>query len=264
MSDVEGEIVCEARGKVWLIGINRPAKLNGFTPKMMRELGAAYTALESREDVEVGVLHALGDHFTAGLDLPSMAPLMQKGESAIGPDQIDPFDLRLLGPRREKPLIAAVRGITYTLGIELMLAADIVVAGSDCRFAQLEVKRGIMATGGATVRIAERAGIGNAMLILLTGEEFHADEALRMGLVQKVVAPDAVFDCALLIAERIAREAPLAVRATRASVLDAVKNGADAAIAQFVPIQKRLANSEDAKEGVAAFVEKRAAKFRGR
>jgi enoyl-CoA hydratase len=264
MSHIEGEIVTEARGKVWLIGIKRPAKLNGFTPKMMKELAAAYSALEAREDVQVGVLHAFGDHFTAGLDLPAMAPLMQRGESAIGPDDIDPFDLRPTGPRRAKPLVAAVRGITYTLGIELMLAADIVVAASDCRFAQLEVKRGIMATGGATVRIAERAGIGNAMLILLTGEEFHADDALRMGLVQKLVAPDAVFDCALEIAQRIAKEAPLAVRASRANVLHAVRDGADAAIAEFGAIQKRLANSEDAKEGVAAFIEKRPAEFRGK
>jgi enoyl-CoA hydratase len=263
MSHIEGEIVTEARGKVWLMGIKRPAKLNGFTPKMMRELGAAYTALETREDVQVGVLYAFGDHFTAGLDLPAMAPLMQRGESAIGPSDIDPFDLRPSGPRRIKPLVVGVRGITYTLGIELMLAADIVVAGSDCRFAQLEVKRGIMATGGATVRIAERAGIGNAMLILLTGEEFHSADALRMGLVQKVVAPESVFDCALEIAGRIAKEAPLAVRATRANVLDAVKDGAEAAIAQFASVQKRLANSEDAKEGVAAFVEKRPAQFRG-
>src|SRR5919201_1442833 len=88
--------------------------------------------------------------------------------------------LDLRDPRRTKPLVAAVQGFCFTLGIELMLAADIVVAADDCRFAQLEVKRGIMATGGATLRMAERAGLGCALLHLLTGDEFGAAEALRL------------------------------------------------------------------------------------
>jgi enoyl-CoA hydratase/carnithine racemase len=183
----------------------------------------------------------------------------------MSPDDIDPFDLHpsSSGRRREKPLVAAVRGITYTLGIELMLAADIVVAGSDCRFAQLEVKRGIMATGGATIRITERAGIGNANLMMLTGDEFNAEDALRMGLVQRVVAPASVFDCAVEIATRIARQAPLAVRATRASILRASSDGAHAAWLEFGKVQSKLANSADAKEGVASFVERRAPHFKG-
>jgi enoyl-CoA hydratase/carnithine racemase len=265
MSDPQGEIVTEVRDRVLLIGIKRPAKLNGFTPKMMAELARAYTELEDRADVAAGVLYAFGDHFTAGLDLPSMAPLMQRGESAVAPEDIDPFDLHAssTGRRREKPLVAAVRGITYTLGIELMLAADVVIAASDCRFSQLEVKRGIMATGGATIRITERAGIGNANLILLTGDEFNATEALRMGLVQRVVPAAEVFDFAFEIAKRIARQAPLAVRATRASVLRASRDGAEAAYREFAGIQKKLANSLDAKEGVASFVERREALFKG-
>ena len=93
---------------------------------------------------------------------------------------IDPLSLR--PPIRTKPLVCAVQGICFTLGIELMLAADIVIAADDCRFAQIEVKRGIMPTGGATVRMVERAGWGNAQRYLLTGDEFGAAEALRLGL----------------------------------------------------------------------------------
>ena len=265
MSHAEGEITTELSGQLFLIGIKRPAKLNGFTPKMMRELAAAYSALEDHQQATCGVLFAHGDHFTAGLDLPSMAPFMQRGEAVASPDDIDPFDLRAStsGRRREKPLVAAVRGITYTLGIELMLAADIVVAGSDCRFAQLEVKRGIMATGGATIRITERAGIGNANLMMLTGDEFNARDAERMGLVQRVVEPDQVLAVALEIASRIARQAPLAVRATRLSILRSSLEGAAAAYAEFGAIQGKLANSTDAKEGVASFVERRAPHFKG-
>jgi enoyl-CoA hydratase len=101
---------------------------------------------------------------------------------------VEPHDLGTPGyRRRSKPMVVAVQGITFTVGIELMLAADIVVAADDCRFSQLEVKRGIMATGGATLRMAERAGLGNALLHLLTGDEFGSAEALRLNFVQKVV-----------------------------------------------------------------------------
>jgi enoyl-CoA hydratase/carnithine racemase len=169
-SHPDGSIDCEVRDAVLLIGINRPAKRNGFTPKMYRELGEAYTRLDDDPDLRVGVLHAMGDHFTAGLDLPTIAPLMQRGEKAVPLGLVDPVNLGMDGYRRRtKPMVVAVKGITYTLGIELMLAADIVIAADNCRFSQLEVKRGIMATGGATLRMAERAGLGNALLHLANG-----------------------------------------------------------------------------------------------
>ena len=139
----DGSIDCTVQGSLLLIGINRPAKRNGFTPKMFRELGEAYTRLDADADLRVGVLHAVGAHFTAGLDLPSIAPLMRRGEKVAPMGLVDPLDLGLPGyQRRTKPMVVAVKGITYTLGIELMLAADIVVAADDCRFSQLEVKRG--------------------------------------------------------------------------------------------------------------------------
>ena len=198
----EGTITTERRGPLLLIGINRPAKYNGFTPRMFRELGEAYTLLDDDDALRVGVLHAFGKHFTAGLDLPTIAPLMQRGEKAIPPGLVEPTDVGTPGMRRRrKPMVAAVKGITFTLGIELMLAADIVVAADDCRFSQLEVKRGIMATGGATLRMAERAGLGNAMLHLLTGDEFGSSEALRLNFVQRVVPAGQELEEALRIAQ---------------------------------------------------------------
>jgi enoyl-CoA hydratase len=180
----EGCIETQVIGNVLLIGINRPAKRNGFTPRMYRELAQAYTLLDDDPELRVGVLFAHGAHFTAGLDLPTIAPLMQRGEKAIPPGLVEPNDLGTPGYRRRtRPLVVAVQGITFTVGIELMLAADIVVAADDCRFSQLEVKRGIMATGGATLRMAERAGLGNALLHLLTGDEFGSAEALRLNFV---------------------------------------------------------------------------------
>lgn len=262
---VEGSIDCEVLEHVLLISINRPAKRNGFTPKMFRELAQAYTRLDDEPALRVGVLHAMGEHFTAGLDLPTIAPLMRRGEKAIPFGLVEPTDLGTPGYRRRtKPMVVAVKGITYTLGIELMLAADIVVAADNCRFSQLEVKRGIMATGGATLRMAERAGLGNAMLHLLTGDEFGSAEALRLNFVQKVVPPGQELDEALRIAQSVAAQAPLAVAATRLNALKAVEHGPVLAMHEFIDVQRRLANSDDAAEGVRSFVEKRPARFTGR
>jgi enoyl-CoA hydratase/carnithine racemase len=261
----EGTITTERQGALLLIGINRPAKYNGFTPRMFRELAEAYTLLDDDEALRVGVLHAFGKHFTAGLDLPTIAPLMQRGEKTIPAGLVDPTDVGTPGlRRRQKPMVVAVKGITFTLGIELMLAADIVVAADDCRFSQLEVKRGIMATGGATLRMAERAGLGNAMLHLLTGDEFGSTEALRLNFVQRVVPTGQELEEAIRIAGRIAEQAPLAVVATRLNALKAVEQGPPAAAADFIDVQRRLANTEDAAEAVRSFVERRPARFKGR
>lgn len=258
----DGEILTRRDGVVFLIGLNRPAKLNGFTPKMLRELAAAYTAFEADAEARVAVLYAEGPHFTAGLDLPKVAPLMGDKKLLSEPGQIDPCNN--LPPFRTKPVVAAVQGITFTIGIELMLAADIVVAASDCRFSQLEVKRGIMATGGATIRMVERAGWGNAMRYLLTGDEFDVATALRLGFVQEVTEPGGQLKEAMRMAHRIAAQAPLAVSATLRNARLAVEDGPAAAVADFHPTQLRLMASEDVKEGVASFVEKRAAMFKGR
>jgi enoyl-CoA hydratase/carnithine racemase len=261
----EGNVVVERRGALLLIGLNRPAKYNGFTPRMFRELAEAYTLLDDDESLRVGVLHAFGKHFTAGLDLPLIAPLMQRGEKAIPLGMVEPNDLGTPGYRRRtKPLVAAVKGITFTVGIELMLAADVVVAADDCRFSQLEVQRGIMATGGATLRMAERAGLGNAMLHLLTGDEFGSAEALRLNFVQKVVPVGAELDEALRIAQAIAAQAPLAVVATRLNTIKAIEQGPLAAMEEFIEVQAGLAKSEDAAEGVRSFVARRPARFTGR
>jgi enoyl-CoA hydratase len=190
---------------------------------------------------------------------------MQRGEKAVPLGLVDPLNLGMEGYRRRtKPMVVAVQGITYTLGIELMLAADIVVAADNCRFSQLEVKRGIMATGGATLRMAERAGMGNALLHLLTGDEFNSAEALRLNFVQRVVPAGEQLNEAIKIAQAIAAQAPLAVVATRQSVLKAVEQGPLVAMHEFIAVQKTLSNSDDAKEGVQSFIEKRAARFTGK
>jgi enoyl-CoA hydratase len=258
----DGRITTERQGRVFSIGIDRPKKLNGFSPKMLVELAQAYTALERDEEAWVGLLYAHGDNFTAGLELDKVAPVMRERGTVFPVGSIDPLALR--PPIRTKPLVVAVQGICFTLGIELMLAADIVVAADDTRFAQIEVKRGIMPAGGATFRMVERAGWGNAQRYLLTGDEFGAAEALRIGFVQEVVPAGQQKERALGLARRIAEQAPLAVQASLASSRIAVEHGPNEAIRQLNAQQARLMATEDAAEGVRSFVERRAGRWVGR
>ena len=144
-----------------------------------------------------------------------------------------------------------------------MLAADVVIAADNCRFSQLEVKRGIMATGGATLRMPQRAGAGNALLHLLTGDVFDSAQALRLNFVQKVVPAGEELNEAVRIASLIAEQAPLAVIATRQSVMQCIEDGPQAAVNAFEATQQRLSNSQDAAEGVRSFVEKRHPRFTG-
>lgn len=261
-SPAEGRITTVRDGDLFLIGFDRPKKLNGFSLRMYRELIDAYTTMEQDNAVRVGVLYGHGAHFTAGLQLDQFVPLMARGEAAAPTGGIDPFSLR--EPMRTKPVVCAVQGICFTLGIELMLAQDIVIAADDCRFAQIEVKRGIMPTGGATLRFVERAGWGNAQRYLLTGDEFGPAEAFRLGFVQEVVPAGQQFDRALAIARTVAEQAPLAVRASLASSRRYFEKGPAGMKPEMDAVQRKLAATEDAAEGLRSFTERRKARFTGK
>jgi enoyl-CoA hydratase/carnithine racemase len=261
-ASADGRIQVERRGALLLIGVDRPEKRNGFTETMLDELARAYQRLEDDSEMRVGVLHAFGDHFSAGLQLDRLQARFTEGRHLTPEGLVDPFQLH--PPFRTKPVVAAMQGICFTVACELMLAADIVVAANDCRFAQLEVKRGIMANHGATIRMVERAGWGNAMRYLLTGDEFDAETAFRLGFVQEVVAPGHQLERAVQIAESVAAQAPLALAATLTNARKAAWEGPANAILELGSIQKRLFESDDAKEGVRSFVERRTAVFTGR
>ena len=263
MSDAkEGTIIREVRGHIFLIGINRPAKRNAFTWSMLRELSAAYTEYEQNPDLRCAVLYGYGDHFTLGLDLADVAPRVKAGESFIQQNMIDPW--ALYGKARTKPLVCAIRGYCMTVGIELSLAADIIIAASDTRFLQIEIKRGIYPFGGATIRMVQAAGWGNAMRYLLTGDEISSSEAYRIGLVQEITEPGRELTRALETAQTISLQAPLGVQATLASARIAIDKGVEAAAADLVPRVRRLMDTDDAKEGLMAMLEKRQGRFTGK
>lgn len=261
---MQPRVTLERDGHVLLMGINRPEKYNAFDLATIDELGAAYAQLGHDPDLTVGVLFHHGPHFSSGLQLDEVGPAVARhGPGALsGGHAYDPFGV--WRDQVPKPVVMAVGGIAFTLSIELALACDIVVCADDVRFRQMEVSRGIMPFGGATFRAPAQLGWGNAMRFLLTGEEFGADDALRIGLVQEVVPAGRQAERAREIAALIARQAPLAVQASLANARCGVADGPEAAALHIRDLLPTLLGSEDAREGVASFVERREARFTGR
>jgi enoyl-CoA hydratase/carnithine racemase len=254
-------ITVEAAEHVLMIGLNRPAKRNAFDLQMYNELGLALAGLSKDPALRVGVLFAHGEHFTGGIELPQWLPFFRDGRFAPLPaDALDPL-AREPEHALDKPLVIAVQGWCLTIGIELLLAADIRVAADNTRFAQIEIKRGIFPIGGATVRLVQEIGWGNAMRILLTGDEFSAAEAYRVGLVQEVVPHGTQLTRATAIAQTIARQSPTGVRATLASARLARREGERAAFARMLPQMQQAIAGDDALEGLNAFIERREPKF---
>ena len=258
-----GVVTLERRGHVLLMGLNRPEKRNAFNIELLMALGRAYELLEADDDLRCGVLFAHGEHFTGGLDLAEVGPVIREGKLKMtGDGRRDPW-------RKDgiwtTPIVAAVQGWVMTLAIELLLAADIRIAAENARFSQMEINRGIYAFGGATIRLPRDAGWGNAMRWLLTGEVYDAAEAYRIGLVQEVVETGTEFDRAVELADAIAtRSGPLGVKTTLESAHRARLEGEEAAFARLEPDMVTLFESEDGQEGLASFVERREARFTGR
>jgi enoyl-CoA hydratase len=254
-----GEVRFERQGNICVITVDNVAKKNAFSPEMMDQLAQSLTQFEDDPTLWVAVLCAAGEHTTAGLDMPKFF-----GPTATvkpRPDTwVDPFGLKR---RTTKPVIAVVQGITFTVGIEIMLACDIVVAADTARFGQLESRRGIAPLGGAHFRYLSRTGWGNAMYHLFLCEEFGAQRALELGFVQEVVPYGQHIERAMDLARRICRNAPLGIQATKVAALTYIEAGEQAAIACIPEIRAKVFASEDFKEGIQSFVERREAKFQG-
>jgi enoyl-CoA hydratase len=256
---------------ILMIGLNRPEKRNALNSEMFRGLSAAYTTLCDDPELRCGVLYSEADLFTSGLDLQDMAPVLldQEGLRILTEEnQVDPFNWASAGARRgrmrTKPVITAINGRCFTAGIELALSTDIVVADENVVFAQTEVRRGLIPLGGAIERFVTRFGWGNAMRYLLSGDSFDAAEALRIGLVQEVVATGGARARAVDLAVRIASAAPIGVRGVLANAIVAQEAGAMAAAEHLRPyVREHISKSQDLMEGMKSVFEKREPAFRG-
>ncbi len=262
MSDPNDVVQIDEDGPLLLIGVNRPEANNLWNLEVIQAVSRAYRHLGDADHLRVGVVYAHGKHFTAGLDLLSVAPLVASGDvrSVLPEDGYDPWNF--FGEPCPKPIVVAVHGTCNTLGIELLLASQVTVAADDARFAQLEVARGIFPLGGATFRLPMRLGSAG-MRYLLTAERFDAATALRVGLVSEVVPKGAHLERAIELARVVAANAPLGVQASLASARSAERAARDAA-AKVILDSASIFSTADAAEGVSAFLERRVPVFKGK
>ncbi len=253
----EPAVLVDIDGPVMLITINRPAARNAVNLAVAEGIAAAMDRLDEDDSVRAGVLTGAGGQFCAGMDLKAFVqgdhPIVARGGFAGLVEQT---------PR--KPLIAAVEGFALAGGFEIVLACDLVVASTTARFGIPEVRRGLMAGGGGLLWLPRRIPYHQAMLLALTGEEASAAEVDRWGLLAALVEPGAAVAAAIGLAQRIAANAPLAVAASKAVVCQSAGwEVGDAFERQRAFIAPVLA-SEDALEGAAAFIERRAPVWVGR
>lgn len=245
------------------VRLNRPEALNAIDYPMRREIQQLWRRIDEDEDVHVAIITGAGDRsFCVGSDLKRTPPPLQSfAELAYG---IRSNDSLVPAVHLDKPLICAFNGYAMGGGLEIGLACDIRIASENARFAMAEVRHGTIPGSGGTQRLPRLIGRSDAMLMLLTGDTIDAAEALRIGLVSKVVTTEALYSTALAIARRIADNAPLAVRATKRLV----RQGSDLPLDHALDMERSawgvLRDTEDRLEGRAAFAEKRQPVYRGR
>ena len=259
MSDM---VTYEVRGAIAIITLNRPEARNAVNDELAQAMESAIDQLEADDSIWVGVLTANTEGhkspvFCAGADLKAL----NAGGQTLGTKRggFAGFVYR----ERTKPIIAAVDGLATAGGCEIVLAADMVVATTRSSFGLAEVKRNLIAGAGGLFRLPRAIGKAVAMEVILTGDPLSADRAYQLGLVNQVVEPGAALDAAIVLGEKIAMSAPMAVAASRrvvlASAYETDENLIKMTNAEFAPILK----SEDTKEGLLAFIEKRAPQWKG-
>lgn len=252
-------VLYDVDGHVATFTLNRPDQRNAVNPELAAALGDAVARFEADPEVWVGILTGAGPNFCAGADLKALAG----GRGAQLQTEDGGFGGWVRYPRT-KPVIAAVRGFALAGGTELVLACDLVVASSNAAFGVPEVTRGIVAAAGGLFRLPRAIPPARARELVLTGDRLLADEALHLGMINAIVDGEEVLATARAMADKICKNAPLAVRESLAIVRDAATMTDDEGWRRSAEAMERLRQSDDATEGPRAFAEKRAPRWTGR
>ncbi len=246
-------VLIERRERVMIITLNRPEARNAINGALSRGLWAAVQELNSDLGLTAGVLTGNGKGFSSGMDLKAFAA----GED-IGPM------MDFIQAGAAKPLIGAIEGFAIAGGLELALSCDLLVAGAGSKFGIREVKVGLFAAAGGVLRLPARVGYAKAMEMAITGDNISAEEALEFGLISQLTEAGGALDAAIGLAERVAKNAPLAVAASKQLVKAAAQGYDEATLWEMQrPLQGSVFTSNDAKEGPVAFAEKREPNWSG-
>jgi enoyl-CoA hydratase len=259
-------LIVQREGHVVTVIMNRPEARNAFGAEMLVRLADAWDMIDGDDGVRVAILTGAAGHFCAGSDLKAMAGGWKDDEwAARFKDDPELHWKGLLRARRlKKPLVAAVEGTAIAGGTELLQATDVRVAAAGAKFGLAEPRWGLFPLGGSTVRLQRQIPYTMAMEILLTGKTFGAEEALRIGLIGRVVPDGQALPEARRVAEQIAENGPLAVQAIKRSVQESAGLTEAEGLKKELEIGWPILKTEDAKEGPRAFAEKRKAEFKGK
>jgi enoyl-CoA hydratase/carnithine racemase len=253
------------QGPILEVTIDRPEAMNALDAAANAELGRVWRRFNADPALQVAILTGAGDKaFSAGADLKTLIPAYRAG--ALGEAEVDwHFGGGLArGLEIEKPIIAAVNGHCLAGGLEMALACDIRLCSPNATFGLAEVKWAIIPGAGGTQRLPRAVPLGLALEMILTGDPIDADEALRVGLVNRILPADGLMPAARALAGRIAARGPLAVRAAKRAALEGLAQGLAAGMELEDRLFREVAASEDAREGPLAFAEKRPPRFHGR
>lgn len=256
-------LLTERRGAVLVVTMNRPEARNALSGPMMRGLEAAWDLVDSDPEIRACILTGAGGYFCAGADLKAMNSDAPGDKFAGGAWDLSRLPALLKGRRLTKPLIAAVEGPAIAGGTEILQGTDIRVAGRSARFGVSEARWGLYPLGGSAVRLPRQIPYTLAMEVLLTGRHLTAEEAERHGLIGQVVDDGAALETALEIAELIAANGPLAVQGMIETIRRTEGMHEEEAFRVDAEVGGRVFASRDAREGPAAFAEKRPARFIG-
>ena len=261
---MEEVLLVETRGAVRLLTLNRPKKLNALNADLIKALTEALLAVQHDDSAAVVVLSGAGRAFCPGMDTSAPRLLTTESRKHLVRHADDSIDLFKLLARIDKPVIAAVNGFALGGGCELALACDFIYATPNAKFGLPECTLGIMPGFGGTVRLSRRVGIGIARIAAYTGQMYTAQEALQMGLVNKVVENGQLIESAMDIARAIASRAPHAIAAIKKSINDGQHMSMSDAQELEAKLFANLFHTQDQKEGTRAFIEKRKPAFQGK
>ncbi len=252
--------------QVAIITLNRPERRNAMGAQLKQELVAAFRQANRDPAVRVIVLTGAGAAFCAGGDVKEMSAALAAGEPRSLEEKIQPSrDATLLAIHESaKPVIAAVNGAAAGAGMNLALAADIRLASRLALFSQAFVKRGLPPDTGATYFLPRVVGLAKACELAMTGDAIDAAEALRLGIISQVLEPEALLPAALELARRIAAGPPVAIRLARQALHAGLHGTLREALAREAAALNVCMETDDAREGIQAFLEKRAPSFQGR
>jgi len=256
------EVLVERDGAVAVVTLNRPQVLNALSLSVMKAFAAAFESLETDDSIRVIVIAGGPRAFAAGADIGEMKDLQNSGAAQAALEKhLSIWDK--VG-RCRKPTIAAVSGFALGGGCELAMCCDIILASENAVFGQPEILIGVIPGAGGTQRLTKAVGKSLAMDMILAGRRLTAREALAAGLVSRVYAPEVLLAEAKKLAAQIAMASPLAAQAAKAAANAAVDRQLDAGLMKERGAFYRLFDTQDQKEGMKAFVEKRAPQFTGK